>query len=49
MAVEVEILTSNVEILAKQPPLELLPFSDFLEITQYMEKGETVTFQLLEV
>lgn len=49
MAVEVEILTSNVEVLAKQPPLELLPFSDFLEITQYMEKGETVTFQLLEV
>lgn len=49
MAVEVEILSSNVEILENQPPLELLPFSDFLEITQYMEIDETVTFQLLEV
>ena len=49
MAVEVEILSSNVEVLAKQPPLELLPFLDFLEITQYMEIDETVTFQLLEV
>ncbi|WP_429103820.1 hypothetical protein [Enterococcus faecalis] len=35
MAVEVEILSSNVEVLAKQPSLELLPFLDFLEITQY--------------
>ena len=49
MAVEVEILSSNVEVLAKQPSLELLPFLDFLEITQYMEIDETVTFQLLEV
>ncbi|EPH77105.1 hypothetical protein D929_00174 [Enterococcus faecalis 02-MB-P-10] len=49
MTVEVEILSSNVEVLEKQPPLELLPFSDFLEITSYMVVKETVTFQLLEV
>lgn len=49
MTVEVEILSSNVEVLEKQPPLALLPFTDFLEITRYMVVKESVTFQLLEV
>lgn len=49
MTVEVEILSSNVEVLEKQPPLELLPFTDFIEITRCMYVKEIVTFQLLEV
>ncbi|HAP3873427.1 TPA: hypothetical protein ACMUAF_002629 [Enterococcus faecalis] len=49
MTVEVEILSSNVEVLEKQPPLELLPFADFIEITRCMYVKEAVTFQLLEV
>lgn len=44
-----EILSSNVEVLEKQPPLELLPFADFIEITRCMYVKEAVTFQLLEV
>lgn len=47
MAVEVEILTTNISVFEHQPPMTLYPYEEFLEITEAMREGEYIKFQLL--
>ncbi|WP_086325192.1 hypothetical protein [Enterococcus faecium] len=49
MAVEVEILTTNISVFENQPPMTLFSYEEFLEITEAMKAGEYIKFQLLIV
>ena len=49
MAVEVEILTTNISVFENQPPMTLFSYDEFLEITEAMKAGEYIKFQLLIV